>query len=136
VANKKIFGRLRTAFVLHFIISGAVGLQHLLFPRMWTNLAGMVIIETVTWRLIGAALIAFAISSLLASRHTSWEGVRILVIMEIVWSVLAALVIIWGIVVEGLAPLEWINVVILAVFALVFIFFYLHLKNGPQSEPG
>jgi hypothetical protein len=80
----------------------------------------MEIAETVTWRLIGAALVGFAVSSWLAHRETDWARIRIIVLMEIVWSILGALVILWGILFEGLPPLEWLNVILLASFAAAF----------------
>ena len=43
--------------------------------------------------------------------------------MEIVWSVLGALVILSGMLVEGLPPLEWLNLVLLTVFAAAFAIF-------------
>ncbi|MGD2039341.1 MAG: hypothetical protein PVH11_00855 [Anaerolineae bacterium] len=118
--DQDITSGLRILFLFHAIIAGLVGLQHLVAPRVWTDLAGMVITETVTWRLIGAALVGFAVSSWLAYRETAWARVRIIVIMEIVWSVLGALVILWGILFEGLPSLEWLNVVLLAGFAAAF----------------
>jgi hypothetical protein len=133
MASKNMSG-LKIVFILHFIISGAVGLQHLLVPRVWTDMAGIEITETVTWRLIGAALLAFAVSSLLASREVVWERVRILVIMEIIWSFLAVLVIVWGILLEGLPPLEWVNVVLLTIFGGIFSAFYLKLKTNMTEE--
>lgn len=57
---------LRLTFIIHFIVAILIGLQHLIVPRMWTELAGIEISETVTWRLIGAALVAFAVSSWMA----------------------------------------------------------------------
>ena len=133
MASKNMSG-LKIVFMLHFIIAGAVGLQHLLIPRAWTDVIGIEITETGTWRLIGAALLAFAVSSLLASREIQWERVRILVIMEIIWSFLAALVILWGMKVEGLPPLEWVNVVLLTVFGGMFSFFYLKMKSIKSGE--
>lgn len=107
-------------FQAHALIAGLVGAQHLIFPRFWTNLAGMEIDETVTWRLIGAALLALAVASWLAAGEREWARVRIVVILEIVWSTLAAVVITWGILAEGLPPLEWVNVAIVAAFAAAF----------------
>lgn len=120
---QQITAGVKFTFLLHAVIAGLVGLQHLIAPRVWTDLAGIEITETVTWRVIGAALIGFAVSSWLAYKEDAWNRVRILVIMEIVWSTLGALVIIWGILVEGLPPLEWLNVVILAGFAIAFAVF-------------
>jgi len=119
---------LKVTFLLHGIISGLVGIQHVLFPKVWTDLAGMEISETVTWRLIGAALVAFSISSFLAYREVIWEKVRILIIMESVWSFFGGLVIIWGILYEGLAMLEWLNVIVLAYFAFVFTYFLVKMR--------
>lgn len=56
---------------MHSVVAGLVGIQHLVAPRVWTDLAGMAITETVTWRVIGAALIGFAVSSWLAYKEES-----------------------------------------------------------------
>ena len=111
---------LRLTFLLNALIGGLVGIQHLLAPRVWTDLAGMQIAETVTWRVIGAALIAFAVSAWLAAREETYGRVRTLVVMQVTWTTVAALTITWGIVFEGLRPLEWLNVAILGAFALAF----------------
>lgn len=112
--------RLRLVFLAHCIIAGLVGVQHLLAPRIWTDLAGIAISETTTWRLIGAALVAFAVSSAMAFRARDWASVRIVVAMEVAWSVLGAAVITWGILVENLPPLEWLNVGLLLLFGGAF----------------
>lgn len=119
---------LKATFLAHSIISGLVGLQHIVAPRWWTDLTGMEITITVTWRVMGAALIGFAVSSWLAYREESWKRVQIVVIMEIVWSILGALVIAWGIMVEGIPPLEWLNVSLLACFAALFTTFLLRKR--------
>ena len=121
--NEEITRGLKITFLVHAVIAGVVGVQHLLAPRLWTDLAGMAITETVTWRALGAALIGFAVSSGLAYRQARWAAVRIVVIMEIVWSVLGALVLVWGIMAEGLPPLEWLNAGLLALFGLAFAVF-------------
>lgn len=121
--DQRISPGLKTTFLANAVIGGLVGLQHLLVPRVWTDLAGIEISETVTWRVIGAALIGFAVSSWLAYREEAWDRVRIVVLMQIVWSALGALVILWGILFEGLPPLEWVNLVILAAFAVAFAVF-------------
>ena len=134
--DQQITSGLKIAFLIHFIIAGLFGLQHLLAPRLWTDLAGIEITETVTWRVIGAALIGFAVSSWLAYREEIWERVRIVVIMEIVWSSLGALVILWGIIFEGLAPLEWLNVIILGCFAVAFTVFFSRMRSASPLDDG
>lgn len=122
--DQRIPSGLKTTFLIHFIVAGLVGLQHVFVPRWWTDLVGMDITITVTWRVIGAAVLALAVSSWLAYNEDVWEQVRIVVILEIVWSVLGALVIMWGIFAEGAPLLEWLNVAILACFAAVFAFYF------------
>lgn len=122
--DKQISSGLKTTFLIHFVVAGIFGLVLLLVPQMWGNLAGLEIVKTAIYRLVGAALLGFAASSWLAYKETVWERVRIVVQMEIVGSALGALVILWGLAFEGLPPLEWMNVVILAGFAIAFAFFY------------
>ncbi len=124
---------LRLAFQVHALVAGLVGAQHLVLPRLWTDLAGMAIQETVTWRLIGAALLAMAVSSVLAAGERTWERVRILVILEVIWSALAAVVITWGILAEGLPPLEWVNAVTVAGFAVAFAWGYRAARKPHQA---
>lgn len=120
IENAEAPAGLGLIFRTHALIAGLVGAQHLIFPRFWTDLAGMEIDETTTWRLIGAALLALAVGSWMAAGETRWARVRILVALELVWSVLGAIVITWGILAEGLPPLEWLNVVLLVGFAVAF----------------
>lgn len=72
------------------------------------------------WRLIGGALVAIAVSSWMASRAKDLSSVRIVAVMEVVWSVLGAAIITWGILVEGLPPLKWLNVGLLLLFGVAF----------------
>lgn len=136
MTDQRIPSGLKITFLIHFIITGIVGIQHVVAPRWWTDLAGMEIIITVTWRVIGAAVISFAVSSWLAYKAIFWEQVRILVIMEIVWSVTAALVLIWGILIEGAPALEWLNVALLICFAFLFTFYFLKMRAGRPATDG
>ena len=124
---------LKNTFQAHFVITGAVGLQHLFFPRWWTELAGIEITATVTWRVIGAALVALAVSSWLSHREELWARVRIIVLMEIVWSFLCALVIIWAILAEGTPPLEWLNVALLVTFGVLFTYYFFNQGTAHLS---
>ena len=75
--------------------------------------------------MICAALLGFAVSSWLASREETYGQVRTLVVMQVTWTTLAAATIAWGIVFEGIPPLEWLNVAILGAFALAFAGYFL-----------
>jgi len=81
-------------------------------------------LEPSTFRLVGAAMLAFAASSWLAYRQTLWDRVKIVVQIEIVWTVLGVLAMLWGLMFEGLPAADWMNVLILGAFALAFTYFY------------
>lgn len=134
--DQRVTPSLRRLFLAHFIIAALVGLQHLFAPRWWTDLPGTEINETVTWRLIGAALVALAIGSWIGYRESNWGSVRVVVIVEIIWSYLGALVIFWGLAFENLPPLEWIPALLLAGFAAAFTTQFMRLRKGRQSNLG
>ena len=83
---------LRITFLLNFIVGGLVGLQHLVAPRVWTDLAGIPVEDTGLWRLIGAAVLGYAAGAGLAWLREEWRRVRIVVVMQAVWSLLGAAV--------------------------------------------
>lgn len=115
---------LKITFLVHAIIGAIMGLTMLLVPNMIGVMAGVPLKEPETFRLVGAGLLAFATSSALAYRQKSWEKVKIIVIMEIVFGVLSTLAMIWGLITGALPVSDWINVVVLAGFAVAFIIFY------------
>jgi hypothetical protein len=122
--EKQIPYGLKITFLVHVIVAGIFGLVFLLIPEMFGGMMGAPIKEPSTFRLLGAALIAFAASSWFAYRETVWERVKIVVQMEIVWTILGVLATLWGLMFEGLPTADWMNVLILGAFAVAFIFFY------------
>ena len=122
--EKQIPYGLKITFLVHFVVAVVFGLIFLLIPEMFEGMMGAPIKEPSTFRLVGAALIAFAASSWFAYRETVWERVKIVVQMEIVWTILGVLATLWGLMFEGLPTADWMNVLILGAFAVAFIFFY------------
>jgi hypothetical protein len=115
---------LKMTFLVHFVVAAVFGLVFLLIPDIFGGLMGVLIREPSTFRLVGAALVAFAASSRFAYREAVWERVKIVVQMEIVWTVLGVLAMLYGLIFEGLPAGDWMNVIILGAFAVAFIFFY------------
>lgn len=74
--------------------------------------------------MIGAAICGFAASSWWAAHETEWDRVKIVVEMEIVWTVLATLVYLYAILAMSYPPLAWVGAVIMALFAIAFGYFY------------
>ena len=56
--------------------------------------------------------------------ETAWERVRIVVLTEMVWTILATAAILYLVFFEGRATMELANAVILGGFAAAFTFFY------------
>ena len=122
--EKQIPKGLKITFLVHFITAGIFGAGFLLIPEMLTEMLGARTMEPSTFRLVGAAMLAFAASSWLAYRQPAWEKVKIVVQIEIVWTVLGVLATLWGLMFEGLPAADWMNVVILGAFAVAFAAFY------------
>jgi hypothetical protein len=121
--EKNISSGLKTTFLVHVIVGLIFGLGMLLFPQAWSAL-GVSVKEPEMYRLVGAAILGYTASSWWAYKETSWEKVKIVVQMEIVWTILATLVILWGLIFAGLPAVEWVNAIIMACFAAAFSFFY------------
>ena len=122
--EKQISSGLKTTFLIHFIVGLITGLVYLLIPTVWGNLVNWPVQEPAAYRLIGAAILGFTTSSWLAYRETAWERVKIVVQMEMVWTILGTLAILWGLIFAGLPAFAWVNAVILAAFAVAFSLFY------------
>jgi hypothetical protein len=120
----KISSGLRTLFLVHFVVGLVVGLLYLLIPGTFMGWIGMPIPDELPYRIIGAAVLAFTASSWYCYQAAEWERVKIVVLAEIVWTVLNALVGLYGLVFAGMPAAEWINVIIMAGFAVAFIYFY------------
>jgi hypothetical protein len=115
---------LKITFLVHFVVAVVFGGGFLLIPEMLTGMLGARTMEPSTFRLVGAAMLAFAASSWLAYRQPVWEKVKIVVQIEIIWTLLGVLATLYGLIFEGLPAADWMNVVILGAFAVAFIFFY------------
>lgn len=122
--EKQISPGLKTTFLIHAVLGTIFGLAYLLMPEVWGNLIGVPMQEPGWYRAIGAAILGFASSSWLAYKETAWEKVKIVVQMEIVWTVLGTLVTLWGLIFADFPTGDWLNVLVLGGFAVAFSVFY------------
>jgi hypothetical protein len=121
--EKQISAGLKTTFLIHIVVGTIFGLIYLLIPDVWGNLVGWPVQDQTANRLLGAAILGYTASSWWAYRETLWERVKIVVQMEIVWMVLATLVLLLGMFTLGLPTIGWLNVVLMGGFAVAFIVF-------------
>ena len=79
---------------------------------------------------MGAALIGFGFSSLLAWRETEWIKVKIIVQVEMVWLTVAVVALFW-MAFTLLPPIMiWVNIGLMLVFLIAFIWFYWRQEKG------
>jgi hypothetical protein len=115
---------IKVTFLIHFIVGLIMGIVFLLFPIEFGTLMGLSIGEPEMWRLLGAAVTGFAISSIFAAREKEWVKVKILVEAEIIWTILGTIVLGYWLLFASGPVLGWLFFVLFTAFAVAFIFFY------------
>lgn len=122
--NAAIPRGLKFAFLAHFIVALIFGLAFLLLPGQTGSLYGVQAPQLEIYRLLGAALLGYAASSWLGYQASNWESVRIVVFMEMLWTLLGTLVMLYALLFSGFPALGWVNAVIFAAFCVVFSWYY------------
>lgn len=122
--DKPISSGLKSTFLIHCLVALVFGLVFLFYPQVWGSLAGVKVLSHDLYRMLGAAILAFGLSSWLASRAKTFESVRIVVLMEILWTALAALIALYYLIRWSYPPLYWLDAILMAAFAALFAFFY------------
>ncbi len=107
---------LRRWFVIHFALDVLFGLPLLFFPQLILGLFGFSAVESVTARLVGAALLAIGGISLLARREGK-EVYGALLKIKLLWSGSAVVGLLLSLV-EGAPRSVWL-------FLGIFVFFFL-----------
>jgi hypothetical protein len=132
--EKQILPGLKLTFLIHAVVAFVVGLVFVVVPQFWATLFGQSLAELGIYRVLGAAILAFGMSSWWAYRETFWSHVKIVTEMEIGWTVLGALMTVYAVLFEGMITAGWIMALTLAVFAVVFVYFYVR-ENATTAQP-
>jgi hypothetical protein len=122
---KEIPKGLNTAFLIHAVVALIFGLPMLIVPGRFARLIHWSPIDPVVSRLLGAALLALAVSSWRAYKAATWEKVEIKVEIEIVFAILGVVGLLRHLLFLPTPAFAWVNLVILAAFAVAWIAFYL-----------
>jgi hypothetical protein len=120
----KISSGLKTLFLIHLIVGLVFGLGYLLLPGKMMAIMGVTLLDEFPWRLVGAAILAFIASSWFGYKAEEWSQVKIIVIAEICWTTLVVLAGLYGLFFAGQPTVTWVNVLIMAFFAVAFGYFY------------
>ncbi len=121
--EKKISSGLKITFLIHAIVGGIFGLTYLLIPDTFGDMVNWPVTDTEMYRVVGAAILGFTAGSIWAYQATSWEAVKIIVQAEIVWTALAALIMLYGVLFTELPAFAWVNAILMAGFAVAFFVF-------------
>ena len=120
----KFSSGLKTLFLVHFVVGVVVGLLYMFVPKLFGGWFGMSISDEFPYRIIGAAVLGFTASSWYCYNADAWEKVKIVVLAEIVWTGLNTLICMYSLFLGGAPAGIWVNLVIMAGFAIAFAYFY------------
>lgn len=132
--EKGILPGLKLTFLIHCITALIVGLIFLVVPQFWATLFGQSLTDPGIYRVLGAAIIAFGMSSWWAYRESLWAHVKIVTETEIVWTVLGALMTVYALLFENMIPAGWLMAIVLVAFAIAFVYFYVR-EGASTAQP-
>jgi hypothetical protein len=119
---------LKSLFVIHGILSLISGVLLLFVPFIWAQSMKWELLDAEPMRVIGAFTIALALKDLLGLMAKRWDEVRIIVIMEVAWTLLATIVFLRA-VLMGLLPMTfWSMVILFGAFFVAWTYFYLKYR--------
>ncbi len=119
--EKNVPWSLRVWFFVHFVVDIVFAIPLLFFPVWFLNIFMFPVDETITARLVGAALIGIGGASFFAHRR-GFEAYDILLTLKILWSLGAILALVLGFV-ATMNLLIWLVIVIFAVFSGIWIYY-------------
>jgi len=124
--EKKMPYGLRITFLVNVFVAGIFGVVFLLIPETYGSMTAFPFSPGAVGltRFIGATQVAFATSSWLAYKETMWDRVKIVVQMDIVFTIVGTLAMVWSLLFGGFPVVDWMDIAILVVFAIAFIIFY------------
>ncbi|MFC1887691.1 hypothetical protein ACFLYK_02675 [Candidatus Cloacimonadota bacterium] len=114
---------LRITLLVYSISSLLSGLFHMFSQQ--TVVAQDQAIE----RILGGAMLAFALGAGLVYRERIWEKVKIVILMLIAWMILYTITLTWGILTGGMHKEAWVSTFIGAILSILLTFLYIREKK-------
>ena len=122
--ERSISSGLKTTFLGHSLVALVLGLVYLVVPTQFGDAVGWPAAQPFDHRVIGTVFIAFGLASALAYRQPLWESVKVVVQMQLAWTVLVSLLMLWGLLAGELPVFGWAYLALVGGFALLFFSFY------------
>jgi membrane associated rhomboid family serine protease len=110
---------LSITLLIYTIYSVVYGLLHVISPE----LVGAK--DPAIERVLGAAVLAFAMGAGLAFREKTWKKVKIAVLIQVAWMILYTLMMVWGLLMGEITSMAWAPAIIGAIFAVLLTVFYI-----------
>lgn len=117
---------LRRWFVFHFAVDLAFAVPLIVVPAYTMRLLGWTTVEPVATRLVGAALAAIGLQSLLG-RNDSVDAFRAMLGLKCTWSGTAIVGLALSLV-QGAPPVTWALLGIFVAFAVVWNYYRIRLR--------
>jgi hypothetical protein len=114
---------LRVALLVYTLYSIVYGLIHVISPEM------VGAIDKAIERVLGVAVLAFALGAGLAYLEKVWIRVKIVVLVQVVWMILYTITMVWGILAGGITSQAWPAAIIGTIFALVLTGLYIREES-------
>ena len=114
---------LKLTFLVHAFVAFVLGAPLLLAPGRVLALLGWLNIDTMTSRVLGAALLALAWSSWRLWKADTQAHYRRVLEIEAIFTVLGAIGLLRELVVDGFPPIYWLMFALLAIFAAAWNYF-------------
>ena len=118
--------KLRRWFVIHFVVDILFAIPLLVIPETILPFFGWAVVDPITSRLVGAALLGIGTESLLG-RNASLEVYRAMLNLKLLWGTGALLGITLGII-QGAPITAWLLLAIFSLFTLVWLYYWLKLR--------
>jgi len=115
---------LRYLFLIHGVFSLSIGLSLYFIPLAWIGLTESVVVAQAFVRILGAFFIALGFKDLLCFRAGCWKEVCIVVLMEAILSLLAALGSLFFLLLIGISPGIVAMVLGFGIFSFAWSYFY------------
>jgi hypothetical protein len=114
---------LRTTFLIHTIVGLVLGVPLLVAPGRFLSLFDWAPIDALLDRVLGAALIALAWSSYRGWKAAGKSEVVVLLEMEAIFCVLAAIGLLRHLLIAYYPPIVWLVFAVLLIFAIAWLIF-------------